>query len=167
MPALANVLYFILLHTVANRREPDQVIMRHDGVYLRRWWLFGRVRDETGEWIARRPFGRCVFLHQFVQSDEDKALHDHPWRWVSFLLHNCYWEHLEEYNQRVVLRQAGELRTSAAATRHRIELVKDRDGNEQPVWSLFYMAAWERDWGFWCKGKWVFWRDFEDKGGCE
>ncbi len=53
----------------------------HD-VYLRRWYV-----------IRRQSFG--LFIHQFVRSDEDRALHDHPWDFIVIPIWRGYIEHSE------------------------------------------------------------------------
>ena len=55
-------------------RTPDLVIGGWDDPYLLRWWLIPRNR-----WFN-------VYLHLFLRSDDDRALHDHPWFNLSFLL---------------------------------------------------------------------------------
>jgi hypothetical protein len=40
--------------------------------------------------VATRWFG--IYLHHLHVSDEDRALHDHPWSFVTVLLSSGYWE---------------------------------------------------------------------------
>lgn len=56
------------------KRKPDLCIGGEDSPYLKRWWLIPRNRFFN------------VYLHQFLKDDDDRALHDHPWWSVSFLL---------------------------------------------------------------------------------
>ena len=49
------------------RRAPDFVIGGSDNPYLLRWFL-----------IPRNPVFN-VYLHKFMRSDDDRALHTHPW----------------------------------------------------------------------------------------
>lgn len=65
----------------ATRRPPDFVIGGAERPYLLRWWL-----------IPRNPVFN-VYLHQFMRSDDDRALHDHPWANCSVLLRGAYTEH--------------------------------------------------------------------------
>ena len=51
----------------AKARKPDFIIGGHDAPYLLRWWLIPRNRFFN------------VYVHQFLRSDDDRALHDHPW----------------------------------------------------------------------------------------
>jgi hypothetical protein len=51
--------------------------------YLTRWFI-----------IRTRLIG--IFLHRFHRSDEDRALHDHPWTFISIILWRGYWEHTEK-----------------------------------------------------------------------
>lgn len=53
----------------------------HD-VYLHRWYIF-------------RTKYVSLFLHKFVRSDEDRALHDHPWSFFVIPIWRGYIEHTE------------------------------------------------------------------------
>lgn len=88
--------FFVLYKGVAMRRPADQAIGA--GPYLLRWWLFGtsKTLDDHGEKQPRRPFGLSVYLHCFLRSDDDRALHDHPWSYVTVLLFGRYEEHRDE-----------------------------------------------------------------------
>lgn len=63
------------------RRAPDVVIGEVHRPYLLRWWV-----------IPRNPVFN-VYLHRFMRSDDDRALHDHPWSNLSILLRGSYGEH--------------------------------------------------------------------------
>jgi hypothetical protein len=185
MKIIANILFWLLYNLVAKRREPDQVIGDKTDPYLLRWWLFGAVTKEDGTRHPRRPLGRCVFLHCFVRSDDDRALHDHPWDYASFILRGSYIEHKDEGSANF---DAGSLRFGQAETAHRIELFRASDAariaflreldlldrpwmpgaafvsayhnGNMPVWTLFSMGLWKRDWGFHCPQGWKHWREF-------
>lgn len=131
-------------------REPDEIINDTvDGVtvpYLQRWF----VKREEGADTRR------VYLHCFMRSDYDRALHDHPWPSCSILLDGQYLEHTPEG---VFLRKAGDIVTRGATALHRVELI---DG--QPTWSLFITGPKVREWGFACADGWVHHSQFNDKG---
>lgn len=122
-------------------RPADVVIeVNENGVqvaYLLRWFLIPR----------NRLFN--VYAHFFARSDDDRALHDHPWWNMSILLKGSYEEvtfrdpvlrHQGGYylHQRV----AGDVVTRAARDCHRIQL---REGG---CWSLFITGPRIRVWGF-------------------
>lgn len=144
----------------AQRRAPDFVIGGHERPYLLRWWL-----------VPRNPVFN-VYLHQFMRSDDDRALHDHPWVNCSVLLRGSYTEHTIAaggIHRREVL-QAGALRMRwTGRIAHRVEL---HDG---PCWTLFITGPRYRAWGFHCPAEgWVHWKRFtatNDKGaigpGCD
>jgi hypothetical protein len=144
----------------ARRRQPDYVIGGAERPYLRRWWLIPRNKLLN------------VYLHQFLRSDDDRALHDHPWASVSILLRGCYVEHTIAaggIHERRLL-TAGDTRVRASGRiAHRVELV---DG---PCWSLFITGPRYREWGFHCPEQgWIPWRRFtadDDPGaigkGCD
>lgn len=50
-------------------------------VYMSRWWK-----------IKRNAFFN-IYFHQVFRSDDDKALHDHPWWSFSIVLSGGYYEH--------------------------------------------------------------------------
>lgn len=143
---------------VAARRPPDVIIGGEADPYLRRWWL-----------IPRNPVFN-VYLHHFLRSDDDRALHDHPWINLSILLAGQYDEHTIRpggINVRT-RRRAGDWKLRTAKAAHRIELV---DG---PCWTLFLTGPRIRAWGFHCPAGWRHWRDFTRPGasgeigrGCE
>lgn len=133
-----------LLISRADRRPPNVIIGSPEEPYLRRWWLIPR----------NRVFN--VYLHHFCRSDDDRALHDHPWWNLSVLLSGRYVEHTISaggVNVRTE-RRAGEMKFRGATAAHRIELV---DG---PCWTLFLTGPIIRSWGFHCPRGWVHWREF-------
>jgi hypothetical protein len=144
------------LHTWAHechitRRPPDETIGDLDGnPYMRRWHVVRKHelldRDAPDAiaklWPHTTP-PENIYLHQFIRSDEDRALHDHPWPWTTILLDGSYIEHLSADPgdptgpTRATQRQPGEIVHRAEAARpHRIELI---DG--QPVVTLFITWA--------------------------
>jgi hypothetical protein len=136
-------------------RAPDFVIGGAEDPYLLRWWV-----------IPRNPVFN-VYLHCFKRSDDDRALHDHPWLFnLSWLLRNRYREWVlgtsvpggpREY----IDRKQGAVKFRWGAAPHRVELT---DGD---CWTLFITGPRVREWGFLCARGWVHWRDFtaaSDKG---
>ncbi|HJQ59414.1 MAG TPA: hypothetical protein VJ890_21080 [Vineibacter sp.] len=133
-------------------RAPDIVIGGEDRPYLRRWHVIPRNR-----WLN-------VYLHQFLRSDDDRALHDHPWVNVSVLLSGRYFEHTAD-GQRILRRPwrpwaPWRLVVRRATAAHRVELLPDGISGETPCWSLFLTGPRVREWGFHCPKGWVPWRDF-------
>jgi hypothetical protein len=132
-------------------RDPDFIIGGRERPYMFRWWVIPRNR-----WFN-------IYLHQFLRSDDDRALHDHPWWNVSVLLRGAYTEHMVKaggVNVRV-RRAAGAVKARGATFAHRIELT---DG---ACWTLFITGPRIRSWGFHCPGGWVHWEEFTaptDKG---
>lgn len=134
-------------------REPDQIIGGKERPYMLRWWVIPRNRFFN------------IYLHHFLRSDDDRALHDHPWWNLSVLLRGQYLEHTRD---RIRLRRAGYIVLRRATCAHRIELI---DG---PVWTLFLTGPKIRSWGFHCPQGWRHWRKFtaaDDPGavgpGCD
>ena len=127
-------------------RKPDFVIndAGSDKPYLSRWWVIPR-----NKWFN-------IYLHKFERSDDDRALHDHPWYSVSFLLKGEMVEHSFK-GLRFIPRFLPIFRTAKFA--HRLELVKG------PVWTLFITGPRLRSWGFYCPHGWRHWEDFTNSDG--
>ena len=134
------------------RRAPDVIIGGIDAPYMRRWWIIPRNRRFN------------IYLHHFCRSDDDRALHDHPWWNVSLLLLGRYIEHMPHA---VRTRRPGLPVLRQAEAAHRIELLRDASGAERPVWSLFITGPNVRAWGFWCPKGWRHWKDFTSNNGTE
>lgn len=154
-------LRFDLLQELAYecRRQfrPDQVIGAPGNVYLKRWHL---VRHDGGN----------VYLHEFHRNDDDRALHDHPWAFSSFVLEGGYWEHSllyevtgrpeDQFKRRRVWYGPGEwVRRPWPRWPHRVELPPG-----QRALTLVVTGPRVREWGFHCPGGWVHWRDFTKPG---
>lgn len=135
-------------HQLAASREPDFIIGGKDNPYLRRWF------------VVPRNLHMNIYLHHFLRSDDDRALHSHPWLWnESLLLEGSYIEHLPGPYE--VLRTEGESVRRSGEAWHRVELING------PVWTLFLTGPVVREWGFLCPQGFVHWRDFtapDDKG---
>jgi len=152
--------------TWAQRREPDFVIGGSARPYLRRWW------------IVRTPLF-CIYVHQFLRSDDDRALHDHPWLFnASRLLRGPYIEWVPSAGgncQRPVCRflKPGQWKFRWGPAPHRVQL-HSAMGVAQPCWTLFITGPRVRQWGFYCPQGWMHWRRFtaaDDPGavgkGCD
>lgn len=143
------------------------------------------IRDANGDlyltryfiWKPRnKKFGR-IYLHHIIRSDHDRALHDHPWGFVSLILWGGYvevadtWQPLPkkvrdwwthngwvfrgngEVEQRF---RPGSLLRRPASWRHRLVL---QPGHT--AWTLVKTTSKQRDWGFWPNGKFCWWRHYD------
>jgi hypothetical protein len=120
-------------------RAPDFVIGDN---YLRRWW------------VVPRNEGCNIYLHEILHSDDDRALHDHPWDNTSMLLDGSYIEHTPEG---IFERVAGSIVTRNATDAHRLEVP---EGGRAV--SLFITGPKLREWGFHCPNGWRLWTEFVD-----
>lgn len=142
------------------RRPHNFVIGGAERPYLRRWFV-----------IPRNPLFN-VYLHQFLRSDDDRALHDHPWLFnASLLLRGAYNEHTIKAGGIGVrqLREAGQFKFRWGPSPHRVELLSLADYlSSQPsstdipmtCWTLFITGPRVRQWGFHCERGWVHWKLF-------
>ncbi|WP_235631105.1 hypothetical protein [Mycobacteroides abscessus] len=141
------------------RLEPHQPIgAEGEPPYLLRWYVIPRNR-----WLN-------IYLHKFLRDDDDRALHDHPWWFVSLMLWGQYVEVTDEGRS---VRSAPEpwrlfwgdrpLAFRRGTWRHRVELVPvathsnqfiaRRDQRKLPCWTLIVTGRRVRLWGFWCKDR--------------
>ena len=135
-------------------RKPDFIIGAKDDPYLLRWFL-----------IPRNPVLN-IYVHLFLRSDDDRAMHTHPWLAnCSILLEGQYVEHTQSGR---FTRITGDAKFRWGAAAHRVELTNG------PCWTLFITGPRVRTWGFLCPQGFVNWRDFTaagDKGavgkGCD
>lgn len=123
-------------------RSPDFTIWQGDAIYLRRWWIIPRNKKFN------------IYLHHFIQSDDDRANHDHPWWNISIVLRGQYFEHVEGHYIRRH-RGRGAIVFRRATLAHHVEL-----WNEEPCWTLFITGPVKREWGFHCPTGWVHWKKF-------
>lgn len=131
--------------------KPSESIGPKQNPYMLRWHLV-RV-----DWLPR------VYLHKFLRSDDDRALHDHPWWAVSIILRGGYVDVTETHGFKMMVK----CRTSIfdvrspfwkccvtyqpATYQHRVALPRSKDGTETPCWTLFITGLHVRQWGFWCR----------------
>lgn len=161
------------------RRAPDFVITKagmEDRPYLKRWWIIPR----------NGVFN--IYLHQILRSDDDRALHDHPWWNASIILKGGYVEitpptrddlhwlaasgftvdtssqvarDLAAMGRPFVrrVRKAGSIVFRKATAAHRLEIER---GVAECAWTLFITGPRIRTWGFLCPQGFVPWQDFVD-----
>lgn len=131
------------------KRSADLAIGGWADPYLLRWYLLPRNRLLN------------VYLHCFKRSDDDRALHDHPWVSVSLLLEGSYVEHTIAcggvHRRRRFAR--GSVRWRGARFAHRIEHMGE------DAWTLFITGPVVRRWGFHCPRGWVPWQVLGEKDG--
>ena len=128
-------------------RPPDVIIGPLDDPYLRRWHLIPH-----NKWLN-------VYLHNIVKDDDDRALHDHPWNSLSFLLAGDLREMTD--NGIVHLTRRPKYRPGDYA--HRLIL-----SDSKPAWTLFITGPKIREWGFHCLNGWTHWTKYvelHDDGG--
>lgn len=147
MSFIASVLAPRLI-ALSEKRDADIYIGGREDTYLERWWVIPR-----NKWFN-------VYLHHFKRSDDDRALHDHPWWNLSILLRGSYTEHTVNAGGINVrdIRTAGQMKFRYASAAHRVEL---HDGD---CWTLFITGPRIREWGFHCPNGWRHWQVFTKPG---
>lgn len=144
---LVNWIRDKLIERVMLERGPDFIIGGEDDPYLLRWWVIPRNRFFN------------VYLHRFLRSDDDRALHSHMYVNCSVLLQGAYTEHTIAaggiHNR--AIRAMGAVVCRLPSSFHRVEL---HDG---PALTLFITGPRVREWGFACaEAGFVPWHKFVD-----
>ena len=141
---MGNDLGYASIHDMAawaedlmTSRPPDFVIGDN---YLLRWWVIPRNKLYN------------LYLHDIRKSDDDRAMHDHPWENTSLLISGSYIEHTP---QGVFKRKCGDIVHRKPEDSHRLEIIP----GERAI-SLFATGSKVRDWGFHCPKGWVPWQEF-------
>lgn len=132
---------------IISRRAPDFIIGGVLNPQLNRWFV-----------VPRNRFGN-IYLHQIMRSDDDQALHDHPWWSISFIFCRGYWE-ITPAGRFWRGRGAIIFRTATAA--HRLEIPTDKNAAPLSCWTLFITGPRIREWGFHCPQGWRPWQEFVD-----
>ena len=91
-------------------------------------------------------FGYSIRLHYWLRSDDKRYMHDHPWRFRTFVLkgsytdvsHDGYMQYREEVKWTAFRR---------ASHRHYVEIPKPG------VITLLFCGRPKRKWGFWIPGR--------------
>lgn len=96
-------------------------------------------------WRIETPIG-SVRLHHWLAPDDDRAPHDHPWAFTTFVLKGGYTDHSP----------AGDEHLRAPAVRHRAATHQHTVfPDEGGCWTVIVTGPKIRKWGFWVKGKFV------------
>lgn len=156
----------------AQGREPEFTIGGKDRPYLKRHKL-----------VANWLFG--IYVHEFCRSDDDRALHDHPWlfnatrvlrgsyvEWTPTKTHRARMlDPMHQYPTARVVPEGG-WRFRPGRAPHRVQLFEThapgeelvRPGTTQRVWTLFIRGPRVWEWGFYCGQGWIPWFKFVAPG---
>lgn len=131
---------------------------------------FSAIADYMDRWVIATPWG-TVRIHRINRSDEDRALHDHPWGFCSLILWGSYVEVLPADHDAarlcdkppvlvqgpLIQRRRGWLSIAfrRAIDAHRIII-------DRPVWTFVITGRKCRQWGFHTERGWVYWREAEE-----
>jgi hypothetical protein len=126
--------------------------------YLQRWIIYA---------------GGTLRLHKFYRGDDDRAMHDHPWWFVTFPLKG-YWEQVPNPKSptglmkrfvkpfRFHYRPAKFKHIVLGSTaRYDVDVEDIHVTTPKPFWTLVISGPRSNKWGFWPDGKYVYYRDFK------
>jgi hypothetical protein len=165
-----NEKWFQFNKRIVIRREED------DEAYLIR-----RTLVSFGKWFS-------IKYHQILESDAS-CMHCHPWGFLTFILKGGYyeWTPADQNDKGKVLAHrvsvdgetievkkwhgAGSIMYRPAKWRHRLELnttfeTKDNSIQLIPTHTLVFTFKTIRDWGFYTKNGWIFWRNYNQRRDC-
>jgi hypothetical protein len=126
--------------------KPRVIYDREGGSpYLSRYYIFGSAFDDNGKRVRRSWMPISLFLHKFHRSDDDGALHSHPWRWsIALILRGGYSEE-RRVGDGVVRRLVRPFRFNfiRGTDYHRVDLLGES------AWTLFLAGPKVSTWYFW------------------
>ena len=139
------------------------IVGKSKSPYLLRYYLWGWTPWNTKKGSKLVSWLPGAMLHQFVRSDEDKELHNHPWKWaLSFILAGGYLEERMVDGKVTTFKvMPGSINFIRDNDYHRVDLL------EEDCWTLFITGPNTQSWGFLHRvtQKFTPWREFiQDKG---
>jgi hypothetical protein len=130
---------------LAHSRPHDFTIGADIDPQMLRWWVIPR----------NKVFN--LYLHNFIRSDNDEALHDHPWLFnISIIVTGTYTEQTIRAGGVISKKifPTGTIKLRFGPAPHRVEL---HDG---PAWTFFITGPVVREWGFHCPKGWRSFKQF-------
>lgn len=152
--------------------EPDLYIGGKADPYMLRYYIIPRNKYLN------------IYLHKMVKDDDDRALHDHPWPFLTIILWGGYTEvqPAKEYIFDWYLAREG-IRTGlwkSVVGRLTEYVRKPFSIHYRPEfwphrlrlrgkcsWSIIITGRQNRNWGFYTRSGWVRWEDFTINTGKE
>ncbi len=116
-------------------------------------------------WVLWRIPAIGNYIHKFFRSDYDRALHDHPWAFITIILKGGYYEvhdQTRDGSQETLWHGVGSVLVRPAQWRHRVVLPEylgeDGQMHYRPSWSFVIVFRREQNWGFFLPTGWCWWR---------
>lgn len=119
------------------------------GPLMRRWYILP---------FRHSPKGMALLVHCFFRSDMDRAVHDHPWNYLTFPIRG-YIEHLPDGSAHY--RKPFRFYYRPAEWQHWVEVTHNR------TWTILIKLKTRRNWGFITKSGWVIWSLLNYEADCE
>lgn len=146
------------------KRTPYFHLVHADGsMYMERYWL------------VKNFFGFSARVHGIHTPDMDRAMHDHPWSFISIVMRGAYIETTPNRQntidfhavgaigatepQQERFRGTGSIAFHGFWHRHRVTLVTEWD--YLPVWTLFITFPKRQSWGFFTPDGKIWWWVYE------
>lgn len=119
------------------------------GPLMQRWYVSPRRTS---------PKSTALMVHCFFRSDLDRAVHDHPWSFLTFPLRG-YKEHLPDGT--VHYRKPFRFYFRPAEWQHWVEVTGSH------TWTIILKFRTRRMWGFLTKDGWIEWLKLNYEADCE
>ena len=144
---LSNLLTKYALRVITSRKADFSIGPENDP-YMLRWFAVPRNRFFN------------IYIHRILHDDDDRALHDHPWPSLSFMVDGEILEHHKAPHgdwPRKRFLKAGQWVYRPSEFAHRLAL------KTETATTVFMTGPRIREWGFHCPKGWVHWKDFVAK----
>lgn len=145
-----------------------------------RWGNYRLGFEASTVWIAGRKyldrwflkiFGFTVRLHRFHRGDDDRAVHDHPWSFITFPFKGYYervhvltWYTDEEFDE-IRFVKPWRFHFRPAKYQHMVLGSEMRSGEfvtPKPFFTFVITGRFARKWGFWPDGRFVEYSVFQE-----
>ena len=142
-------------------RTPYDTITHDGDTYMERFWLF-----RLGRWGNHKQYGFfAARVNHIMRSDNDRALHDHPWGYLTIILRGGYYEVTPADIEIIGIDTRtwfvsrwygpGSILFRRAKSKHRLVVPTGTT-----AWTLFITGPKSQSWGFFVDGLKIYWRDY-------
>jgi hypothetical protein len=135
----------------------------HLGDYMSRWWIVPYRHELKLTWYKNpigwflQQFDIAIRVHEIKRGDSDRALHNHPWPYITLILKGGYIEVTEirsKNNQFICYQKqeyvSGDILFRSSSFRHRLELfnLNPYVYPQETTTTLFITFRKNNEWGF-------------------
>ena len=135
---------------IIETQKPNLLIGPQEDPYMSRWYV-----------LPRNHFFN-MYIHEILHDDDHRALHDHPWISLSYMVQGGVFEITENDKRRYIGPGRWIYRSAKFAHRLALPSYPKCDHETVPAITVFFTGPKIRTWGFHCPKGWRRWQDYVD-----